>query len=238
MILGTNWRVKPILSAIAGAALLAQAASEVEITSEPHHHLALENPYVRVFKVEVAPHQATLMHYHRHNYWFVTIGAAEVENDVQGKPPAKLRLSDGETRFLPGGFAHIAKNISDQPFRNLTIEFMQDRNAQQSPSPKWDEVRGLDVLSGGTRHVLSVDDGVRVSEIALQPGGVIPQHHHAGPHLVAAVSDLELRSDVEGKGPSTRKLKSGDVAWVPGRFTHTVTNAGRQEAKFITFEFR
>jgi len=235
--LGTIWSTKPALLWIAGAVLLAQAGSEVEITSEPHHHRALENPYVRVFKVEVPPRQATLTHYHRHDYWFVTLGASEVENDVEGKPPAKLQLADGDTRFLPGGFAHIAKNLSDRPFQNLTIEFMQDHEVRKSPPPKWDEERGLDVLNGGTRHILSVDDGVRVSEIELQPGGVIPRHHHAGPHLVAAVSDLELRSDVEGKGPSTRQLQSGDVAWVPGGFTHTVTNVGTRGAKFITFEF-
>jgi hypothetical protein len=27
------------------------------------------------------------------------------------------------------------------------------------------------------------------------------------------------------------------VAWVPGGFTHTLTNVGKQEAKFITLEF-
>lgn len=235
--IGRTWSMKPGLLLIAGAMLLAQTASEVEITSEPHHHLALENPYVRVFKVEVPPRQATLMHYHRHDYWFVTIGASDVENDVEGKPPAKLQLADGETRFLPGGFAHIAKNLSDRAFHNLTIEFMQDQEARKSPPPKWDEERGLDVLNGGTRHIVSVDDGVRVSEIELQSGGVIPRHHHAGPHLVVAVSDLALRSDVEGKGPSTRQLKSGDVAWVPGGITHTVAKIGKKAAKFVTLEF-
>jgi quercetin dioxygenase-like cupin family protein len=218
------------------AVLLAQTG-EVEITSEPHHHLVLNNAYVRVFTLEVAPRRSTLLHRHRHDYWFVTLGVSDVENDVQGKQPVRLRLADGETRFLAGGFAHVAKNLSENAFRNVTIEYMQDQKAKSSPRPKWEEERGLDVLNRGTRHILSVDDGVRVSEIELQPGGTIPRHHHAGPHLVTAVSDLELRSDVEGKGASTRQLKSGDVAWVLGGFTHTVTNVGKQEAKFITLEF-
>ena len=37
-------------------------APAVEITAEPAHHLALENEWVRVFQVEVAPHAATLLH--------------------------------------------------------------------------------------------------------------------------------------------------------------------------------
>jgi hypothetical protein len=38
------------------ATLLAQTAPEVEITAEPLHHLALQNKYVRVFKVEGPPY--------------------------------------------------------------------------------------------------------------------------------------------------------------------------------------
>ena len=45
--------------------LAAQTTTEVEITAEPSHHLAVENEYIRAFKVEVAPHTATLMHRHR-----------------------------------------------------------------------------------------------------------------------------------------------------------------------------
>ena len=217
--------------------LFAQVPGEVEITAEPHHHLALENAYVRAFKVEVAPHDQTLMHRHRHDYVFVTLGATQVENDIAGKPPVTLKLQDGETRFTPGDFAHIAKNLSGAPFRNVTIEFLQDEKARQSPLPKWDDERGLHVLNRGTQEILFVKDGVRVSEVELQAGGSIPKHHHSGPHLVVAVTDLDLRSDVAGNGPAPAKLKSGDMAWVKGGFTHTLTNVGQQPAKFITLEF-
>jgi quercetin dioxygenase-like cupin family protein len=114
--------------------LLAQTASEVEITSEPSHHLALENESVRVFKVEVAPHTSTLMHRHHHDYVFVTLSNAHVSNEVAGKPPVELTLSDGETRFVPGNFAHVAQNLADRPFRNVTIELLQDETLRQRPS--------------------------------------------------------------------------------------------------------
>ncbi len=222
------------------AALPAQNAAqtaEVEITHEPSHHLALENAYVRVFQVEVAPRAATLMHRHRHDYVFVALGPSEVESDVAGKPPVALKLADGEARFTPGNFAHIAKNLSAKPFRNVTIELLQDEQAHKNPPPKWDEERGLNVFDGGTKHILFVQDGVRVSEIELQPGGMLPKHHHAGPHLLVAVSDLEVRSDVEGMGPMPGHFKSGDVKWLPGGYTHTLTNVGPQQAKFVTLEF-
>jgi quercetin dioxygenase-like cupin family protein len=219
--------------------LLAQpaTASAVELSSEPSHHLVLENPYVRVFKVEVAPHASTLMHWHGHDYIFVTLGPSEVSNEVMNKPAVTLKLQDGETRFVPGNFAHIAKNLSDKPFRNVTIELLQDEKYRQSPPRQWDEDRGLQVLQGGTRDILFVKDGVRVSEVQLQPNTVIPKHTHAGPHLVVALTDMTLRSEVEGKPPTTRDLKAGEAAWIPGNLTHTVTNIGKTEAKFITIEF-
>lgn len=222
---------------LAAILVSAQSPQEVEITNEGHHHLALENEYVRVFKVEVAPHDATLMHRHRHDYLFVTLGDAQLINEVEGKAPADASLKDGDTRFTPGNFAHIAKNRGDTPFRNVTIELMQDEKAHTAPPAHWDEDRGLKALNAGTQEILFVKDNARVSEIELQPGGVIPSHHHNGPHLVVAISDIDLRSDIEGRASTPAPLKSGDIKWVPGGYTHTVTNVGKQPAKFVTVEF-
>ena len=214
----------------------AQTTTEVEITSEPSHHLALENEYVRVFTVEVAPHALTLMHRHRHDYVFVTLGEAHVSNEVEGKPPVDLKLSDGDTRFVPGNFAHVARNLSDQPFRNVTIELMQDEKLRQSPS-HWPDESGEKSFPGGRSKILSVKDGVRISEVDLEPGAVVPSHHHDAPHLLVAVTDLDIRSDVDGMGPMPGKFKSGEVKWLPGGYTHTLTNVGKSPARFVTVEF-
>jgi len=221
------------------AATLATAqavAPEVEVTAEPHHHLTLENKSVRVFKVEVPPHSDTLMHWHRHDYVYVTLGKSEVANAVKDKAPVTVTLQDGETRFSPATFAHIARNLSDGPFRNVTIEILEDESLRTSTA-HWDEDRGLDILANGTKQVLFVKDGIRVSEFELQPGAVVPMHHHTGPHLLVAVSDLDMRSDVQGQGPMPGHFKSGDSKWLPGGYSHTLTNIGSKPAKFVTLEF-
>jgi hypothetical protein len=82
-----------------------------------------------------------------------------------------------------------------------------------------------------------VKDGVRVSEVNLEPGAVVPSHHHDGPHVLVALTDLDLRSDVEGMGPMPGKFKSGDIKWLPGDYTHTLTNVGKNPARFVTLEF-
>jgi quercetin dioxygenase-like cupin family protein len=226
-----------LVAALATAALFAQTAPEVESTAEPHHHLALENAYVRVFKVEIPAGESTTPHWHRHDFLLVSLGAAQISNQVEGKAAATIAIEDGQTVFVAGPIAHAVRDLGSTPFRNVTVEFLQDQKARSSPPPAWDEERGLNVLEGGTQDILFVKDGVRVSETDLQPGGMIPKHHHAGPHLVIAVTDLNLQSDVVGKGVSRVELKAGDIKWVAGGFTHTVMNAGQQPAKFISLEF-
>ena len=212
----------------------AKTPSEVEITSEPNHHLAFQNSYVRVFQVEAPPHASTLMHRHRHDYIFVTLGTSEISNEVPGKAPVTQKLQDGETRFVPGNFAHIVRNLADSPFRNVTIELLR---AQKADEAKPEDERSLHVLRGGTEEVLFVKDGVRVSEVELQTAGVEPKHHHAGPRLVVAVTDLTFRNDEVGKPPSNIEMKSGDVKWLEGGMTHTITNVGEKGAKFVMLEF-
>src|SRR5438874_1396227 len=96
----------------------------VPISKEQHHHLVLENEYVRVYSVEVPPHGETLYHRHDLDYVFVTLGDSDVENVRVGEKPVRLQLKDGEVRFSKGGFAHKAVNNSDKPFRNVTIEIL------------------------------------------------------------------------------------------------------------------
>jgi quercetin dioxygenase-like cupin family protein len=221
--------------------LAAQTATEVEITAEPSHHLALENEYLRAFKVEIAPNAPTLMHFHRHDYVFVTFGDAHISNEVEGKAPVDVVLKNDETRFTPGKFAHIVKDLTEQPFRNVTVELMQDEKSQDEKSRReprhWPEESGEKTFAGGHSKILFVKDGARVSEVNLEPGAVVPSHHHDGPHLLIAVSELDLRSDVEGKGPVAAKFNPGEIKWLPGGYTHTLTNVGKSPAKFVTIEF-
>ncbi len=181
------------------------------------------------------------MHSHRHDYIYVTLGTTEVVNAVKDKPPVTVKLQDGETHFSPAPFAHIASNPTDQPFRNVTIEIVDDENLRRSTA-KWDEDRALETFPGGTQQILFVKDGIRASEFELQPGAVVPMHHHTGPHLLVAVSDLDIRSDVKSDdknahGPMLGHFKSGDSKWLPGNYSHTITNTSTKPAKFVTLEF-
>lgn len=240
----------------AAAAARTAAPREVEITSEPHHHLVLKNNVVRVFSVEVAPHESTLMHRHRSDYVFVTLGDSEFRNQRRGEKPAELKLKDGDVRFTKGGFAHIAANLADTPFRNVTIEVLKPArgivrlatcdvdegiecgfcNVSAAGKQKCEWPDAVDALP----ELEKQEPGYGVYQFVthLQPGATTGMHAHAADHLVVAVSDLELKNEVQGKSAEEVHMKSGEVRWVKGGFTHSLTNLGQRPAWWVSFEFK
>jgi quercetin dioxygenase-like cupin family protein len=221
-----------VMLVLAGVALSAQSNKETEITAESHHHLVLQNREVRVFQVEVAGHQTIPMHRHGYDYAYVTLGEAEISNDVQGKAPADVKLRDGETRFVPGNFAHSVRDLADTPFRNVTVEFLPSGNKQREHAPAWLDDRGLQVLEGGTQEILFVKDGVRVSDVQLNPGATLAKDRQAAAQLMVSVTAVELQTSPRTR---SRALKAGDVLWLPA--SQPVHNSGKQAARFIVFEF-
>ena len=228
----------------------------VEITYEPFHHLVLKNKKVRVFSVEVPPKASTLVHRHKNDYVFVTLGDSEVRNLRQGEKPVDLRLSDGDVRFTKGGFAHAARNLSDAPFRNVTIEVLKPARGIVSLAT-CDVTEGIEcgfcnITPEGTQkcdwpgdmHALPElekkedDYAVYQFTLHLEPGATTGMHSHKGDHLVVAVSDLELKNEVQGKPEETLRMKSGEVRWVKGGFTHSLTNMGKRPAWWVSFEFK
>jgi len=208
---------------------------QVEITGEPHHHLIFQNEWVRVFDVVVAPHDGTLMHRHGHDYIYVMLGPAVISNLAQGKPPVEMTLAEGDVQSVDRGLVHLVRNTGNTTFHNITVEFLQDEKMHNAAS-HWDNETAIST-HGGAEEVLFVKDGVRVSRVELQTAGFEAQHHHTGPHLVIAITDLTLRAEAPDKTASNIDMKAGEVKWVGGNITHTVTNVGREPAKLVSVEF-
>ena len=211
----------------------AQQPQSVEITSEPSHHLVFQNEYVRVFDVTVAPRTSTLIHKHNHDYLFVTLGDSDVVSERLGEKPAALQLKDGEVRYTPGNFAHAAINKSDRPFHNITIELLK-------PSTKV-------YMCAGTCSNPSVpsvqtawaSDQWTASLVKLPPSASLEKNASSLPHLLIAVSELDLASVSATETGSDRiKRGPGGLAWVPGGKSHWLANDTSKPAQFVTLEFK
>jgi quercetin dioxygenase-like cupin family protein len=208
------------------------AATPVPVDQEPRHHLFLENAYVRVFKVEVAPQDRTLLHQHDRDYVFVTLGDSDVINAPLGAPARELKLKDGDTAYAKGGFAHIAINRLTTPFRNVTIEIVKPK-PDPNPEP-WATLAG----AGMSVTQMVDNDRVHAELYELAPGATTPLHTHRRGHLAVALNDGRLESDVAGKGKSELSQKAGDVIWSEGGYSHTLKNTGTEPVRWVAIEVK
>ncbi len=216
----------------------------VTLTSEPHHHLTLENDYVRVFRVEIGPRETTLLHQHDRDYVYVVLDDAEATNSVEGKPEAHLKLKDGDVRFSRGGFAHRLTNEEAHPFRNVTIELLRPQGevhnlcqeviAGQAGACTPTAEPGPNGAPGHTDRPLFATDETRVFVTEVAPRAGVYFRHGRWEELIVALDDVEMAA---GK-TEVVKLHHGDTAWVSPDSVRALTNPSKSPARFVTLEFQ
>jgi quercetin dioxygenase-like cupin family protein len=234
------------LALLFSASLLAQAPEPVPLAhgntpGEPHHHLKIENKYVRVYYVEVPPHESTQLHQHDHDYLFVTLGDSDVINAVRDKPEVHLVLKDGETHFTRGGFAHVARNLSDTPFRNITIELLKTQGDARN-------VCGEVILNQGARtcHVIDAIDVAitqfETAEVALDYVTFFTsgKHEEKRPKLAFLVIGLDgPEVKIKAKGKPRKALREGEVEWFDaGSEVEFSADEGKTAGQFLKLIFK
>ena len=216
------------------------APPPVPISKEAHHHLVLENDYVRVYSVEVPPHSETLVHQHDLDYVFVTLGDSDVENVRVGEKPVRLQLKDGEVRFTKGGFAHKAVNKGDKPFRNVTVELKRRQDSTLSSYAVAISSAGMVSINGAPKS----GQGVHGEVFFLDPGADIsPYEAQAYPkglgansnRLIVTVTDQLTEYPIQGG--SRRALKKGATIWKKATQETRIKNEGITAGKLIVLSF-
>ena len=182
-----------------------------DIFHEPHHHFAYKSPNVTAWDVQVPPHTSTLMHEHKYDYLFVTLGGpATITSAAYRGLTTHLSLQDGEIRYAPGPLIHVARNDGDLPFHNVTIELTQpSTHVMQCDSP-----------------CVYKSDEWTVYSMTLAPG----EHVDTKDAFLVAVSYVNLAHGRE------QPIRGG-----PGKIgdTHNpLTNAGTADARFVMLEFK
>lgn len=218
-----------------------------DVPGEPHHHLKIENEYVRAYYVEVPPHEDTLLHQHDHDYLFVTLGDTEVINAVLGKPEIKLALKDGEVRFTRGGFAHVARNLGEAPFRNVTIELLHTQGEVHNLCEKIVEGE-LGRCQPFHNHSFSGKGYVESTEMLVFSGTMKPkaQFNDMGidDHLLVAMDQAEFEVKFPGAagprepGQPRTRLGPGDVLWIPANRVATMTNLRAKPSSYLDILFK
>jgi len=239
--------MKPLLCSLLllfAFSLNAQAPVAVPAAKEPHHHLVLENSYVRVLRVSVPAHDATLLHQHDVPYIYVALGPGDVINAVAGKPEAHLVMTDGQVGYSRGGFAHIARTDSGIPFNNVTIELLRPQGEVQNICAEI--VPGAAQRNCGKtvtekRNGASIvpqfaTDETEVSLTRLDPD--VEQNgltQYSGT-LFVLVSGSGIQTMVKGQPEETLAL--GDVMWLLAGSNTTFSNPAHKAWSYLEIGFK
>jgi hypothetical protein len=233
--------------------LNAQAPVAVPIPKEPHHHLVLENSYVRVFRVSVPAHESTLLHQHDLPYVYVSLGPADVINAVQGKPEAHLVMADGQLGYSPGHFAHIARNESNAPFNNVTIELLHPQGGPRNLCEKvvdgpvlkcptenknWpadSPLRRLAKVGMIPRRMFETDE-IEVSSYSPSLAGTYNQDSRSS-RLLLAEDGPRVHVAVEEEGEHS--LESGESVWIEtGKDWKIILPKQDKPTRFLLIRFK
>lgn len=213
----------------------APASDAVAVKDEPHHHLVLENSFVRAYYVELAVHQATLLHKHDLPYLAISLGPADIINAVAGKPEVHLGIGDGQVNYSKGGFSHIARTDDGLPFRNFTVELLRAQGAPRNlcvsvvaDQPQGECPHGNPGVARAAPSPASIKplfetDEILVESGVIAAGGSYTQAAGRPARLLLVLDQTTLT--VESAGATNKVLHTGDVLWIAPGATPTFANA-------------
>jgi hypothetical protein len=230
----------------------ALAQKGVPVASEPHHHLVFTGDKLRVFRVEVPAHSATLVHEHIPDYFWIAVGASEFVNASVGKPEVPVVAADGSVHFTRGGFSHLARVDGPVPFRNVTVEMPETQTnprnlceivlADQPADCDAATQRAAALYIGaGVRPEFETDQE-RVTLLTIAPNGQIELAKRRHSPTLIAVDDVPggVRTTCpvldEPKGFALQS-RSGNTYPFRGSARCTIHNPNKVPVRFLAVDF-
>lgn len=209
------------------------AQAPLPVDKEPHHHLVIENAYVRVLDIVLAPGEATLDHTHTRDTLQVLIGPSTMRVDVAGKPavdvPAGRPGDVGFVAFSKTPVTHRMKNVGNSPLHLIEVEFL-------APSPVPPQTP-FQQESANYKQVLD-NERVRVFQRVLRAGDSTTVHTHERPMLGISVTGGTQVYTTLGQPPVTVQVPPARVSWPQIPFTHSFKNAGSTAVIAIDVELK
>jgi len=166
----------------------------IAVSDEPHHHLVVDNEYVRAYAVEIGPHQSTLCHLHTLPYLLYVAGEAEIVSTPRNGDTEKHHYFPDYCDFAPAGLEHVVENLLDTPFRNMIFEVMPATEKLHRLGLGFSNVAGVHIA------LLYSGEAICAELITLSSGS---QAEIAGPAVIAS----PYEEAVELISPSQEKYR-------------------------------
>jgi len=212
----------------------------ITMDEEPHHHLALHNDYVNVFKIEVAPGDSIVLHRHAHDAVAIAIGDQEVTVGVPGKPDVHQKNVDGQVRLQRADYIHSTHVDDSSPYHTVAVELLQPQgNPRNLCAPVLaGQPLNCPEVSPDTSPAKQINqpefesDATRVQIVRLLAHQKVDIGHLSYFQLIVLLDRASI-SPISGNGPD-QLLRPGDFVWFDkGKPARLLNNNGNEEVRYV-----
>jgi hypothetical protein len=200
----------------------------VPVLSEPHHHVAMANDYIRTLEVRLAPGERTQYHVHRVPSVVVELSQSTIVSQEWGGPaPVPSDKSPGDTRYADYDvkpLLHQVTNRGSGQFHVMDIELLQ---------PNVEPAAGWPPLLATPASLLFQKKQVRAYRLTLGPGEHFAVPETAAAHLLIAYAGRLEQTTALGV---VQLLQAGEEAFDPAQTGLSLTNRSGVAAEAILLE--
>jgi len=86
------------------------------------------------------------------------------------------------------------------------------------------------------KKVVLENDKVRIMQVEIAPGGIVPWHSHPD-HIAYALTDGKLEITDKGKSAEVAEVKAGEAMYLNAT-THMAKNVGETDLKIVVTELK
>jgi quercetin dioxygenase-like cupin family protein len=225
--------------------LFAQDAPVITMDQEPHHHLALRNGYVKVFKVEVSPGDSIVLHRHDQDTVAIAVGEQLVTVGIPGKPDVHQKNADAQVRLQRSGYVHSTRVDGVTPYHTVAVELMHPQTSFHNVCAEILAGQPLDCpappakpSSAYTSQLLLQSDQTLVALTRVLPHQSMKRGKSPAISIIIALDAASI-STGSSKQPD-KTLKPGDFVWIDRRSNSGTVyrNGTDKETRFIEIIFR
>jgi len=220
------------IAAFVGPVLLDRPAlaQDPVAVSPGAYKVELENQWVRVLRLKIAPHETTAVHVHPAIVGVLLTDVSVAVTNADGTAQQVVRRA-GDVLYQPGLPAHSEQNLSDQPLEAVVVELKPGSAGASAPV-------SLDPVKLDLEHhpILLENERVRVIRTILEPHLKSPMHEH--PHYVVVyLTELHTTMKMADGKEVDNPRRPGEVAWRDA-LKHETENIGEKTAVEIQIELK
>jgi hypothetical protein len=124
-------RQQCIYSCLVMMVISTSLAAQVQVSKEPMHKPVLENKYLRLLDVWLAPGDTTQFHVHSTPSLFLQLSAVTIGSQIKGQKWVKEKTETGKSwyrSFTPDSMIHRVCNSDTVPFHVTDLELLTAYN--------------------------------------------------------------------------------------------------------------